>query len=85
MVSEILYKRLMEKTRLVDGNSIARPNEVEDEENQRAAPKQLDQPTCWESVTEGIKLCIKGSYFGMAFVLNKVKDACGFLCYPIKE
>lgn len=73
----------MENRRLVEDRSS--PNEIIDEENPGAPAKAQSQPTCWESVTEGIKMCIKGTYFGLAFVLNKVKDVCGFICYPIKE
>jgi hypothetical protein len=73
----------MENTRLVDNKGA--PNEIVDDENPRVPTKNQEQPTCMDNVTEGVKLCIKGTYFGMAFVLNKVKDVCGFICYPIKE
>ena len=63
------------------------PNEIQDEEagltGQR--PKQEEDPTCWESTTEGIKQCIKGTYFALAWVFNRVRDGCGFVCYPLKE
>ena len=72
----------MEKEKLnQDRNS---PNEIVDND-QPQGPKQVDDPTCWENTVEGLKLCIKGTYIGLAFVLNKVKDVCGFICYPIKE
>jgi hypothetical protein len=72
----------MEKEKLnQDKNS---PNEIVDEDRE-LAPKQIDDPTCWEHTTELLKMCIKGTYVGLSFVFNKIKDLCGFICYPIKE
>lgn len=73
----------MENDKLKEGN--AGPNEIVDEENPGNEQKEVDDSTCWDSFTEGMKLCIKGTYLGTAFVVNKIKAVCGFICYPIKE
>lgn len=61
------------------------PNDIIDEENPAGVNKHVDDSTCWDTVLNGLKLCIKGTYIGAAFVFNKIKDVCGFVCYPVKE
>jgi hypothetical protein len=74
----------MESDKLNQGNG--GPNEIVDEENPDGAnQKDVDDSTCWDSFTEGMKICIKTTYLGLAMVTNFVKKICGFVYYPIKE
>lgn len=73
----------MENDKLNPGNP--GENEIADDENPQAQNKEVEDTSCWDTITEGIKMCIKGTYVGSAFVFNKIRDTCGFICYPIKE
>jgi hypothetical protein len=73
----------MENDKLKQGND--GPNEIVDEENPGGANKQEDESGCWDTTTEGMKMCIKGTYIGTAWVFTGIRDMCGWICYPIKE